>query len=239
MSKRENKELSICIPCKDSSSFLGKMLESIVSQKDAYGNVDSIREKIEVVFAVEHDNDFDKTCDLIHSWAEENSIDATVVPSTEGTAGGTRNVAASVARGRYITYFDSDDWLDSPLALYNILRVLVRHDNVPCVEWYFDGPFPYPNSRGMCWLRALRRDIALRHPFPLHSDQEDREMYQGVLDDPEYVNSVVLPFKLYYYNFGRKGSLSGTEIHPVKKEYDLTLFKKHMEEKEKHEQKEK
>ena len=221
--------LSFCIPCYRASGHIGRMLESIGSQgSDSPKN--KISELIEVVAVIDRrdvlSGEYAKTEKAIRDWSSRAGIFCEIAEDQSASVGSARNVGAALSDSDYIWFVDSDDWLNSDRAVDKMLGVAYAY-KAPIVECWFDGPFPYPRSIGMAWRRIMLKEIALAHPFPADNDQEDRAMYQTLLDDPTYTKALLVDAKLYHYNFGRSGSVTNGRIDPVNKEYDFTLFNRH------------
>ena len=90
--------LSIICPAYNAEKTIGKLIESIVSQK--YKNYE---------FIILNDGSKDKTFEVIEGYAKKyKNIVAIDKPNTG--VGDTRNEGLKIAKGKYITFADADDW---------------------------------------------------------------------------------------------------------------------------------
>ena len=91
--------ISVVIPVYNVENYIEKCLESITNQtKDNY----------EIILI--NDGSTDSSGLICESWSEKNSIIRYVNKSNEGL-GPTRNLGVCLAKGEYVCFLDSDDWV--------------------------------------------------------------------------------------------------------------------------------
>lgn len=94
--------ISVIIPVYNTSAFLVNCLDSV--QKQTYTNLDVI---------IVDDASTDESLAICRRFAENDSrFRVLVAPQNQGQAAA-RNLAIDNAKGRYLTFLDSDDWLNS------------------------------------------------------------------------------------------------------------------------------
>lgn len=106
----QNPLISIIIPTFNSSLHLRRCLDSILNQ--------SIKD-IEIL-AVD-DLSTDNTVEILTSYRDHFPHMKVIVLETKTLAGGARNAGLQIAKGKYINFVDSDDWIDT-----NFYHHLVR-----------------------------------------------------------------------------------------------------------------
>ncbi|UYO45317.1 glycosyltransferase [Rhodopseudomonas palustris] len=94
--------ISVIIPTYNSSAFVARCLESVQNQ--------SIKD-IEII--VVDDFSSDGTLDVLKTYSRNDSRIEIIESPRKGMAGGARNLGIDRAKGRYISFIDSDDWIDT------------------------------------------------------------------------------------------------------------------------------
>jgi glycosyltransferase involved in cell wall biosynthesis len=158
-------QVSVIIPTYNSGSFLQRCLDSVLNQ--------SIKD-IEII-AVD-DLSTDNTLELLYSYARANSNMRVICLSSKGLAGGTRNAGLNKAKGKYISFIDSDDWIDTnyyhylinaiesanaDLALCGVKR---ESDNVrnSCIRYKYDTHNVIEGRYALVLLsRMIDQDISI------------------------------------------------------------------------------
>lgn len=121
-----------------------------------------------------------------------------LVNKTRRLNGGTRNVGIAEAKGDYIICIDCDDWLVDNKVLEDIDKKLKGEDicylgykmgketkilNINNKDEAFNNNFPAP------WLKAVKRELYLKTPFPEGTLFEDRiQNYELVLKSNTFTN---------------------------------------------------
>lgn len=98
----DTKEISIIIPCYNASPYLRRCLDSI--EKQTFKNFELI--------AID-DLSTDNTLEILKSYKEHASYMINIISNKENSGPGiSRNNGLDIAKGKYITFVDSDDYLD-------------------------------------------------------------------------------------------------------------------------------
>lgn len=97
--------VSVVTPCHNSSDFIAETIQSVLDQSF-----------LDWELILVDDYSSDSTCDLIREFiAEDARIQLIQLPTNQGAAVA-RNAAIKIARGRYISFLDSDDiWMADKL----------------------------------------------------------------------------------------------------------------------------
>lgn len=107
-----NPFFSVIIPCYNVSQYVGKCLDSLVSQKNAP----------DCEFVVVNDGSTDNTLEIINEYAKRDSR-IHVIDKPNGGVSAARNDALNVVKGEYVYFVDGDDYLDEN-ALEQAFRLL-------------------------------------------------------------------------------------------------------------------
>lgn len=106
-----NNLLSVIIPVYNTEKYLTRCLNSVINQ--SYKNLELI---------VINDGSTDHSQDLINDFSiRYNNIQCIQLQENKGL-GNARNLGLNKARGKYVSFIDSDDWIDS-----NFYRVLINN----------------------------------------------------------------------------------------------------------------
>lgn len=95
--------LSVIVPVYNREVFLEQCLDSIINQ--SYSNLDII---------IVDDGSSDLSREIIKSYAEKDKRVTYFFQSNKGVSAA-RNLGISKSKGQYITFVDSDDWIDSTM----------------------------------------------------------------------------------------------------------------------------
>ena len=215
-------KISVVIPVYNTAVFLAKCLDSLHSQKyDA------------VEFILIDDGSTDNSLAICR---EFESIDDRFVVVSKENAGpsSARNLAISMARGEYITFVDSDDYLKSD-AYERIAELLELHGAPDCLIFGAelipsDAPqymvdlvttrdvvydeftskmlFHEPGSRPFLWLQVVKTSIIKENGIVMNeaiSLGEDQLFQMEFL--PYCKKTVYVSDKLYFYRWKRAGSI--------------------------------
>ena len=108
-----NKKLSVIIPIYNTSKYIEKCLNSVVNQT---------MNNIEIIIV--NDGSTDNSEEVIQKWINENQakIEIKYFKKENGGLSSARNFGVKQATGKYITFVDSDDYLDK-----NIYKNLERY----------------------------------------------------------------------------------------------------------------
>lgn len=184
MDKRPQPELSVIVPVYNTEAFLATCLDSILSQTGV---------TMEVIIV--NDGSTDSSADIIQQYAIKDSRIRCEYQTNQGLSVA-RNTGLRSAKGEYVLFVDSDDWL-LPDSLRYYLDVAHRKDAdavVGIVSIY------YENGTVRFW--SFDADLHNRQP---------------VMSGEEYLNSVVQSRRfapMVYTYFCRRSMLE---------QYDLTF----------------
>lgn len=109
--------LSIIIPMYNSEKFIGDCIESLLSQK-----FDPHTTEVIII----NDGSTDQSKNIVEKYIKTSPIFKLVNQTNEGN-GSARNKGVSLAKGRYIYFLDSDDYLVHGI-LNDLLSILEKHD---------------------------------------------------------------------------------------------------------------
>lgn len=191
---------SIIIPCWNSKEYLGKCLESIPKRDD-----------IEIICI--DDGSTDKTIDLLKNYKEFMYKDIEILnyKKNKGVSYA-RNMGIDKAKGEYLLFLDSDDYIDGNVfnnIVDNYLNGeydMVFYDMVNNFNYKFDanqnnykckyGNFKFVKKD---FLGDLRYTVGKQYA-------EDKELHLKLMD--KYPYCYFTKQVMYYYNWPREGSLS-------------------------------
>lgn len=136
-------EVTVLVAVYNTGRYLGECLDSLLAQT---------LEAIQVVCV--DDGSTDNSIDILNDYTmRDRRIEVVALPENRGIAHA-RNVGLGRAKGRYIAYLDSDDWL-APDALAKAVDVFRQNEAADCVLLRFvrhyeqgcggeDSVFPMP-----------------------------------------------------------------------------------------------
>lgn len=124
--------ISVVVPCYNVEKYLEKCVESIINQ--TYQNLEII---------LVDDGAKDGTPDLCDKLALTDSR-IKVLHKVNGGLSDARNAGIAVANGRYITFFDSDDWIEPDTI--KIAYDKMSADNLDLVVWGYTADFVDDNE---------------------------------------------------------------------------------------------
>ena len=96
----ENPLVSVIIPVYNAEKYIAKCINSLIEQT---------LQNFEVI--VVNDGSTDNTPDILKELAKEDSR-IIVINQSNQKQGAARNRGLEIAKGKYITFVDADDWLD-------------------------------------------------------------------------------------------------------------------------------
>ncbi|HTC01351.1 MAG TPA: glycosyltransferase family A protein [Ferruginibacter sp.] len=189
---------SFIIPTYNRANFIGKTIDSLLKQQ--YNNYEII---------VVDDGSTDNTEDVIKKYAAPNF---TYIKKQNAERAATRNFGASIAKGEYVNFFDSDD-LAYPNHLTEAINVINKNQYPEWFHLSFElstpegkiiqqmenniaptlNPKMYTGNILSCNGVFIRRDIALKNKF-----NEDRQL--SASEDYELWCRLAARFPLYYSN---------------------------------------
>lgn len=223
--------LSLVVPVYNAACYLDKCIESLVKQ--SYKNIEII---------LVNDGSKDDSLLICNSYAKKFK-NISVIDTENGGAAHARNIGLRIAKGEYLTFVDSDDYVD--LQMYEILvKEIIKTQSDVCVCGRFDvcdgkineglcpnkceilsgketlnRCFIYDNVDFAPWDKIYKREIFSDVSFPEGRICEDvMALYQVFLKCTKvcFVNQ-----RLYYY-VHHAGSASTVQYN--KHTYDFEHF---------------
>lgn len=121
--------ISIIVPCYKVEEYLPKCINSIINQ--TYKNLE--------IFLVD-DGSPDNSGKICDEYAAKDSR-IKVIHKENGGLSDARNVAIDAAKGEYITFVDSDDYVSTDYieTLYNLVEKYKCKVGVACVRTFYEG----------------------------------------------------------------------------------------------------
>lgn len=223
--------VSIVIPAYNVEKYLERCLQSVMCQ--TYPNWECI---------VINDGSEDHTGSILEKWAEKDRRFRIYTQENQGM-GPTRNRAISLAKGEYVTFIDSDDWVEPDYIKDMYMAILKNHADVSKSNFYFHDMgqnglqrvadvtdeinvhdvSAYVNPNMWCNMFDIRifRENDIRMPgIPL----EDMAIYPLLLLKAEKVVSIKKPLYHYQINTGSSvmDNVKNMAYYPKAVEYMLT-----------------
>ena len=213
--------ISIVIPIYNVLDYLPHCLDSIDVQTSF---------RMEVVLV--NDGSTDDSISVCKEYALRNP-DVVVIDKENGGLSDARNIGTEIAKGDYIYYLDSDDWL-APNAIKSLYDYAIENDcEIVQGGFYyayddhllFDNKYKTPfvldrreamlelikndYVKNFAWGKLYRADIVKKHHFPKGKYYEDSYWQHLVLHECNRYG--IVPTPLYYYrqrNTGISGEFS-------------------------------
>lgn len=118
--------VSIIVPVYNSSSYVSKTIDSILNQTYKY---------FELILI--DDGSTDSSLTILKSYEKKDNRIKVISKTNEGTSS-TRNLGISIAKGKYISFIDSDDWIENDMI--EIMLDKIKSSQAECVlcGYYMD-----------------------------------------------------------------------------------------------------
>lgn len=228
--------ISYIIPCYNVQTYLLRCLESLTSQ-----NIGDSSDKIE--FILINDGSTDDTLAKLHDFAnkEERAI---VIDQDNRGVSSARNAGLNVAKGKYVFFLDSDDWLtdDASQILYDICHndepdiiitnaykinegaLNVKSEWDPCLDFkkgvYKPLEFAHRVHRLPFSFKAYKREMLMNHQIRFNEKLRVGEVYAFFLDAMLFSQTIVFTDKRIMNYLVRDGGVMRT----VNIERDRTII---------------
>lgn len=221
----ENPLVSIIVPVYKVENYLKKCIDSITNQ--TYTNLEIL-----LVDDGSPDN-CPKICDDYASLDDRIKV----IHKKNGGLSDARNVGMKIAKGEYIGFVDSDDWIDSDM--YKILVGLILKYNADIAECGLRFVFPdrtietddnkitiLENTKaiecfldrsidikGSVWNKLYKKSIIANLNFPIGKLHEDAFFtYKALYSSKKYVR---IESSCYNYLQERPGSIMSVKVKPI------------------------
>ena len=176
---RQNRvTISVIVPVYNAEKYLNKCLDSIFIQKGSF----------EVI--VVNDGSTDNSLNILEQYAQKHSNLRIITQKNQGVAGA-RNTGIKAAKNKYLTFVDSDDWLE-PDAFKKAINLIKQDKSDVVITGYYDV---YDRE----WVRQTRGEEAAL-TVPEESKYPSQHLDKLVLFSPFYANEALSD--LYYDSGG-------------------------------------
>ena len=219
-------KLSLIVPVYNAAEYLDKCLTQLMKQQvDGY----------EVILI--NDGSKDDSLEILKKWKNDHPEKIVILDVENGGQGRARNLALDIARGEYIGFADSDDWVDD--AMFEKLLSAAGEadaDIAVCDSWCVeDTGMRYEHARpqgtalsaaGSIWNKIVRRSLIGDIRFPEGVWYEDFSFSAKLLMSTEKI--VFLEEALYYYRSGHPSTMrnqnSAKNLDMITVMEDIRLF---------------
>lgn len=212
--------VSIIVPIYNVEKYLERCLESLVNQT---------YQEIEILLINDGSTDLSATLAKAYDEKYENVF---LFNKENGGLSDARNFGLKYARGEYIAFIDSDDWIDITMIEKMILKADQTHADVVCCDMeYVDdqGNREFSSGGDFDWIvvkdhpeiisinnsacnKIYRRNLFEQIKFPIGAWYEDLGTIPKVIFLSEKIAKVNEPLYFYYQ---RTGSISHTKNEKV------------------------
>lgn len=119
-----NELISVIVPCYGVEEYLDECINSIVNQ--TYKNLEII---------LVNDGSIDKTPQICDEWAKKDSR-IKVIHKSNGGLSSARNAGLDIANGEYISFIDSDDFIDNTFIEFLYTSSIENNCDISCCGIY-------------------------------------------------------------------------------------------------------
>lgn len=118
------KKISVIVPCYNVEAYVDSCVQSLVNQTIGLENLEII---------LVNDASTDRTLEHLLEWEKTYNKNIMVITYEENIRqGGARNTGLQYATGEYISFIDSDDWIEPDM--YEQLYSIAQKGNFDCVK---------------------------------------------------------------------------------------------------------
>ena len=208
-------KVSIIVPFYNVEKYIEKCLTSLVNQT---------LEEIEIILV--NDGSKDNSIKVAKDFEQKYPAKIRYYEKQNGGLGDARNFGIKFAKGEYIAFLDSDDYVEPTMyeEMYE-MAIKEKSDMVECDFWW-----EYPNkkkedigveyknqndmllkARVVAWNKLIKKEIYEKHPearFAVGLRYEDVEGFYKILP---YINKVSFVRKPFIHYVQRNNSISNTQ----------------------------
>lgn len=229
-------QFSVIIPVYNVEKYLSKCIDSILSQK--YNDYE--------IILVD-----DGSPDLSPKICDEYAVrycNVRVIHKTNGGLSDARNVGLRYAKGKYVTFVDSDDFWIGDDVFENVLGIILKFDPdivlCDCIKYYSDNRLVYPKIKCSSDYNGCERIEIIKYLYYTHADLKiaawqkfvrtsllkNLDFTVGLLSEdidwslalyPKAKSICLLDKPYYCYRQNRKGSITSTSSQ---KSFDSLLY---------------
>ena len=216
--------VSVIVPFYNVEEYIEKCLETLVSQT---------LEDIEIILV--NDGSKDKSIEIVNKFLKMYPEKLVYLEKENGGLSDARNYAINYAKGEYIAFLDSDDYVEKDM--YEKMYELAKKENSDMVECNFY--WEYPNKikedigityngknemlekiRVVAWNKLIKREILIssKVQFPKGYRYEDVEFTYKLIP---YIETVSFLKKPCVHYIQRQGSISNSQNERTKEIFDV------------------
>ena len=220
-------KVSIIVPIYNVEGYIEKCLETLINQT---------LEDIEVILV--NDGSTDNSELIAKKFFEKYPGKIVYLEKENGGLSDARNYGIPYAKGEYIAFLDSDDYVEKNM--YEEMYELAKRENSDMVQCNFYWEYPDKNKRKIAdlkeysgkkemlvktrveaWNKLIRREILIRNSeirFPKGLRYEDVEFTYKLVP---YVEKVSILNKPFIHYIQRGNSISNTQNERTKEIFDV------------------
>lgn len=217
-------KVSVIVPFYNVEGYIEKCLETLVNQT---------LEDIEIILV--NDGSKDRSIEIVNKFLEAYPEKLVYLKKENGGLSDARNYAIPYAKGEYIAFLDSDDYVEKDM--YQKMYELAKKENSDMVECDFYWEYPdklkkdvgviYNGKKEMlekvrvvAWNKLIRREILEKTEvkFPKGYRYEDVEFTYKLVPFIEKVSFLKKPCVHYIQ---REGSISNSQNERTKEIFDV------------------
>lgn len=210
------KSVSVIVPFYNVEGYIGRCLDSLVKQT---------LDDIEIILV--NDGSKDRSKIVVDKYLKEYPEKIVYLEKENGGLSDARNYAIPYAKGEYIAFLDSDDYVE--YTMYKDMYELAKKENSDMVECDFYWEYPYKNKtkedkgliyngkkemiekvRVVAWNKLIKKDILEKSKiiFPKGYRYEDVEFTYKLVP---YLDKVSFLKKPCVHYIQREGSISNNQ----------------------------
>ena len=217
-------KVSVIVPFYNVEGYIEKCLETLVNQtlKD-----------IEIILV--NDGSKDRSVDIVKKFMKEYPDKIVYLEKQNGGLADARNYAIPYAKGEYIAFLDSDDYVEKDM--YQLMYELAKKESSDMVECNFIWEYPdkkredigeiyigqfemLEKVRVVAWNKLIKREILERNKieFPKGLQYEDVEFTYKLVP---FINKVSFVKKPCVHYVQREGSISNSQNERTKEIFEV------------------
>ena len=210
-------KISIIVPVYNVEKYIDKCLKSLVNQtlKD-----------IEIIIV--NDGSLDRSEEIIEKYVKDNPTKIKYYEKKNGGLSSARNYGLEYATGEYITFLDSDDYVETNM--YEEMYNLAKEENADMVECDFIWEWEYGKKifdtrreyktkeemmrkpRVVAWNKIYKRESINKIRFPEGLIYEDMEFFYKLLPN---LNKISYINKYFVHYTQREDSITNKQTEKV------------------------
>ena len=217
-------KVSVIVPFYNVEGYIEKCLETLVNQtlKD-----------IEIILV--NDGSKDRSVDIVKKFMKEYPDKIVYLEKQNGGLADARNYAIPYAKGEYIAFLDSDDYVEKDM--YQLMYELAKKESSDMVECNFIWEYPdkkredigeiyigqfemLEKVRVVAWNKLIKREILEKNKieFPKGLQYEDVEFTYKLVP---FINKVSFVKKPCVHYVQREGSISNLQNERTKEIFEV------------------